>query len=128
MSQYVFTMQAVSKTVPPGRQILDNISLSFFPGAKIGVLGLNGSGKASLLRIMAGVDRDFDGDASPQKNLKVGFLPQEPSLDPTTDVRGNIELGLKDTIRLLEEFETVSNRFTEAVDDDEINRLIERQG
>ena len=128
MSQYVFTMQAVSKTVPPGRQILDNISLSFFPGAKIGVLGLNGSGKSSLLRIMAGVDRDFDGDASPQKNLKVGFLPQEPSLDPTTDVRGNIELGLKDTIRLLEEFETVSNRFAEAVDDDEINRLIERQG
>ena len=121
-------MQAVSKTVPPGRQILDNISLSFFPGAKIGVLGLNGSGKSSLLRIMAGVDRDFDGDASPQKNLKVGFLPQEPSLDPTTDVRGNIELGLKDTIRLLEEFETVSNRFAEAVDDDEINRLIERQG
>ena len=128
VSQYVFTMQAVSKTVPPGRQILDNISLSFFPGAKIGVLGLNGSGKSSLLRIMAGVDRDFDGDASPQKNLKVGFLPQEPSLDPTTDVRGNIELGLKDTIRLLEEFETVSNRFAEAVDDDEINRLIERQG
>ena len=80
-------MQAVSKTVPPGRQILDNISLSFFPGAKIGVLGLNGSGKSSLLRIMAGVDRDFDGDASPQKNLKDGFLPQEPSLDPTTDVR-----------------------------------------
>ena len=121
-------MQGVSKTVPPGRRILDNISLSFFPGAKIGVLGLNGSGKSSLLRIMAGVDRDFDGDASPQKNLKVGFLPQEPSLDSTTDVRGNVELGLKDTIRLLEEFETVSNRFAEVINDDEMNRLIERQG
>ena len=128
VSQYVFTMQGVSKTVPPGRRILDNISLSFFPGAKIGVLGLNGSGKSSLLRIMAGVDRDFDGDASPQKNLNVGFLPQEPSLDSTTDVRGNVELGLKDTIRLLEEFETVSNRFAEVVNDDEMNRLIERQG
>ena len=128
VSQYVFTMQGVSKTVPPGRRILDNISLSFFPGAKIGVLGLNGSGKSSLLRIMAGVDRDFDGDASPQKNLKVGFLPQEPSLDSTTDVRGNVELGLKDTIRLLEEFETVSNRFAEVVNDDEMNRLIDRQG
>ena len=121
-------MQGVSKTVPPGRRILDNISLSFFPGAKIGVLGLNGSGKSSLLRILAGVDREFEGEARPQKDLKVGLLPQEPTLDPTTDVRGNVEFGLEDTMRLLEEFETVSNRFAEALDDDETNRLIEKQG
>ena len=128
MPQYVFTMQGVSKTVPPGRRILDNISLSFFPGAKIGVLGLNGSGKSSLLRVLAGVDREFEGEARPQKDLKVGLLPQEPTLDPTTDVRGNVEVGLEDTMRLLEEFETVSNRFAEALDDDETNRLIEKQG
>ena len=121
-------MQGVSKTVPPGRRILDNISLSFFPGAKIGVLGLNGSGKSSLLRVLAGVDREFEGEARPQKDLKVGLLPQEPALDPTTDVRGNVEIGLEDTMRLLEEFETVSNRFAEALDDDETNRLIEKQG
>ncbi len=121
-------MQGVSKTVPPGRRILDNISLSFFPGAKIGVLGLNGSGKSSLLRILAGVDREFEGEARPQKDLKVGLLPQEPTLDPTTDVRGNVEVGLEDTLRLLEEFETVSNRFAEALDDDETSRLIEKQG
>ena len=128
MPQYVFTMQGVSKTVPPGRRILDNISLSFFPGAKIGVLGLNGSGKSSLLRVLAGVDREFEGEARPQKDLKVGLLPQEPTLDPTTDVRGNVEVGLEDTLRLLEEFETVSNRFAEALDDDETNCLIEKQG
>ena len=128
MPQYVFTMQGVSKTVPPGRRILDNISLSFFPGAKIGVLGLNGSGKSSLLRVLAGVDREFEGEARPQKDLKIGLLPQEPTLDPTTNVRGNVEFGLEDTMRLLEEFETVSNRFAEALDDDETNRLIEKQG
>ena len=121
-------MQGVSKTVPPGRRILDNISLSFFPGAKIGVLGLNGSGKSSLLHVLAGVDQEFEGEARPQKDLKVGLLPQEPALDPTTDVRGNVEIGLEDTMRLLEEFETVSNRFAEALDDDETNRLIEKQG
>ena len=121
-------MQGVSKTVPPGRRILDNISLSFFPGAKIGVLGLNGSGKSSLLRVLAGVDREFEGEARPQKDLKIGLLPQEPTLDPTTDVRGNVEFGLEDTMRLLKEFETVSDRFAEALDDDEMNRLIEKQG
>ena len=121
-------MQGVSKTVPPGRRILDNISLSFFPGAKIGVLGLNGSGKSSLLRVLAGVDREFEGEARPQKDLKVGLLPQAPALDPTTDVGGNVEIGLEDPMRLLEEFETVSNRFAEALDDDETNRLIEKQG
>src|SRR5216684_3262044 len=94
MSQYVYTMRRVGKVVPPKRAILKNISLNFFPGAKIGVLGLNGAGKSSLLKIMAGVDQDFEGEAIPQPNLRVGFLPQEPQLDPAKDVRGNVEEGL----------------------------------
>src|SRR3989442_12844761 len=93
MSQYVYTMRRVGKVVPPKRVILRNISLNFFPGAKIGVLGLNGAGKSSLLKIMAGVDQDFEGEAIPQPNLRVGFLPQEPRLDPAKDVRGNVEEG-----------------------------------
>ena len=87
-------MNRVSKVVPGGRKILENISLSFFPGAKIGVLGLNGSGKSTLLRIMAGIDTAIDGEARPQKGIKVGFLPQEPQLDPTKNVRGNVEEGV----------------------------------
>src|SRR2546429_7429703 len=94
MSQYVYTMRRVGKAVPPKRAILRNISLNFFPGPKIGVLGLNGAGKSSLLKIMAGVDQDFEGEAAPQPNLRVGFLPQEPRLDPAKDVRGNVEEGL----------------------------------
>lgn len=91
MAQYIYTMNRVGKTVPPKREILKNISLSFFPGAKIGVLGLNGSGKSTLLRIMAGVDKDFNGEARPQAGIKVGYLPQEPQLDPNKTVRGNVE-------------------------------------
>jgi sulfate-transporting ATPase len=91
MAQYVFTMNRLSKIVPPKREILKNISLSFFPGAKIGVLGLNGSGKSTLLRIMAGVDKEFEGEARPQAGIKIGYLPQEPQLDESKDVRGNIE-------------------------------------
>jgi len=94
MAQYVYTMNRVGKVVPPKRVILKDISLSFFPGAKIGVLGLNGSGKSSLLRIMAGVDTEIEGEARPQPGLNVGFLPQEPVLDPTKDVRGNVEEAL----------------------------------
>ena len=126
--QYVYTMQSVSKTVPPNRTILENISLSFFPGAKIGVLGLNGSGKSSLLRIMAGVDSEIDGEARPQKDIKVGFLPQEPILDEDLDVRANVEQGLSEITDLLKEFEAVSNRFSEPLEDEEMNALIERQG
>lgn len=96
MSQYVYTMNRVSKIVPPKRQILKNISLSFFPGAKIGVLGLNGAGKSTLLRIMAGVDKEFDGEARPQPNLNVGYLPQEPELDPAKTVREVVEEALGD--------------------------------
>src|SRR6185437_3725508 len=103
MAQYIFTMNRVSKVVPPKRTILRDISLSFFPGAKIGVLGLNGSGKSSLLRIMAGTDSSFDGEARPQSGIRVGFLPQEPELDDTKDVRSTVMEGVGETFKLLEE-------------------------
>jgi ATP-binding cassette ChvD family protein len=114
--------------VPPQRVILKNISLNFFPGAKIGVLGLNGAGKSSLLRIMAGEDRDIEGEAIPMPNLRVGFLPQEPHLDPEKDVRGNVEEGLGETIALVDRFNAISDRFAEPMEDDEMNRLLEEQG
>ena len=128
MAQYVYTMNRVGKIVPPKRQILKDISLSFFPGAKIGVLGLNGSGKSTLLRIMAGVDREYQGEATPMPNLRIGYLPQEPQLDEAKDVRGNVEEGLGETIALVKEFNEISDRFAEPMDDDEMNRLLERQG
>ena len=128
MAQYVYTMNRVGKIVPPKRVILKDISLSFFPGAKIGVLGLNGSGKSTLLRIMAGVDREYEGEATPMPNLRIGFLPQEPQLDPAKDVRGNVEEGLGETMALLNEFNDISERFAEPMDDDEMSRLLERQG
>jgi ATP-binding cassette ChvD family protein len=121
-------MQGVTKIVPPKRVILENIWLSFFPGAKIGVLGLNGSGKSTLLRIMAGVDTEFEGEARPQKGIKIGYLPQEPQLDESLDVRGNVEKGVGGVMTLLAEFNAISDRFAEPMDDDEMNRLIERQG
>ncbi|MHB1607399.1 MAG: energy-dependent translational throttle protein EttA [Acidiferrobacter thiooxydans] len=124
---YIFTMQRVTKVVPPSREILKNISLSFYPGAKIGVLGLNGAGKSTLLRIMAGVDRDFDGEASPAARTRVGYLPQEPVLDPTKDVRGNIEEGVAATKALLERFNAISLRFGEPLSDEQMNALIEEQ-
>jgi sulfate-transporting ATPase len=107
MAQYVYTMNRVGKVVPPKRVILKDISLSFFPGAKIGVLGLNGSGKSSLLRIMAGVDTEFEGEARPQPGLNVGFLPQEPALDPTKDVRGNLEEALTAITSVQEQLDAV---------------------
>ncbi len=128
MAQYVYTMNRVGKIVPPKRVILKDISLSFFPGAKIGVLGLNGSGKSTLLRIMAGVDREYEGEATPMPGLRIGFLPQEPRLDPAKDVRGNVEEGLGETLALVKEFNEISERFAEPMDDDEMNRLLERQG
>ncbi|MGH8161466.1 MAG: ATP-binding cassette domain-containing protein, partial [Gammaproteobacteria bacterium] len=94
MAQYVYTMNRVGKLVPPGRHILKDISLSFFPGAKIGVLGLNGAGKSTLLRIMAGLDTEIEGEARPQPGIRIGHLPQEPQLDPQKDVRGNVEEGV----------------------------------
>ena len=128
MAQYVFTMNRVTKVVPPRREILKEISLSFFPGAKIGVLGLNGAGKTSLLRIMAGLDRDHHGEARPQSGIRVGYLPQEPELDHAKDVRGNVEDGIEDLKRLLDRFEWISARFAEELDEDEMGALLDEQG
>jgi ATP-binding cassette ChvD family protein len=128
MAQYVFTMNRVGKLVPPKRHILRDISLSFFPGAKIGVLGLNGSGKSTLLRIMAGLDRDIEGEAIPQKGLKIGYLPQEPGLDGSKDVRGNVEEGVAEAMALVERFNEISDRFAEPMDDEQMNALLEEQG
>ncbi len=126
--QYIYTMYDLRKVVPPQREILKGINLAFFPGAKIGVIGANGAGKSTLLRIMAGVDHDFQGDGRPAEGIRVGYLPQEPELDPTTDVRGIVEQGLGHIRDLLTEFEQVSLRFAEPMSDDEMNRLLERQG
>ncbi|PIV72185.1 MAG: energy-dependent translational throttle protein EttA, partial [Rhodocyclales bacterium CG17_big_fil_post_rev_8_21_14_2_50_68_7] len=128
MAQYVYTMERVGKTVPPRRVILKDISLSFFPGAKIGVLGLNGSGKSSLLRILAGEDREYEGEARPMPGLRVGFLPQEPRLDPDKDVRVNVEEGVADTLAMLARFNAISERFAEPMEGDEMDRLLAEQG
>ncbi len=125
MAQYIFTMHRVSKIVPPNRTILKDISLSFFPGAKIGVLGLNGSGKSTLLRIMAGVDREYDGEARPMPGIRIGFLPQEPELDPDKTVREVVEEGVGDTVALLKRFEEVSNAFAEP--DADFDKLLAEQ-
>ncbi|MEE8287708.1 MAG: energy-dependent translational throttle protein EttA [Gammaproteobacteria bacterium] len=126
--QYVYTMNRVGKVVPPRREILKDISLSFYPGAKIGVLGLNGSGKSTLLRIMAGLDTDIHGEARPQKGLRVGFLPQEPVLDAGKDVRGNVEEGVGELLELLARFDAVSAKFAEPMDDETMNALLAEQG
>lgn len=128
MAQFVYTMHQVGKVVPPKREILKDISLSFFPGAKIGVLGLNGSGKSTLLRIMAGLDTEYNGEARPQPDLKVGYLPQEPELDETTDVRGNVQQGISEIIDLVEQFNAISDKFAEPMSDDEMTSLLEQQG
>ena len=128
MSQFVYTMHAVGKVVPPKREILKDISLSFFPGAKIGVLGLNGSGKSTLLRIMAGKDTEINGEARAQPGINIGYLPQEPILDESKDVRGNVEDGIKAIMDLLSEFNAISEKFAEPVSEEEMNDLLERQG
>ena len=128
MAQYVFTMSSLSKIIPPNRTILQDISLSFFSGAKIGVLGLNGAGKSSLLRIMAGVDDEFVGEARPQSDLKIGYLPQEPELDPKKDIRGNVEDGASEVKALIDAYNEVSDRFAEPMSDEEMNGLLEQQG
>jgi sulfate-transporting ATPase len=128
MAQYIFTMQRLSKIVPPNRHILKDISLSFYPGAKIGVLGLNGSGKSTLLRIMAGIDKEFVGEAQPQPNIKIGYLSQEPQLDPQKDVRGNVEEGIAEIKAIVDQYDAISMRFSEPMSDDEMNKLIEQQG
>ncbi len=128
MAQYVYTMRRVGKVVPPKRVILKDISLNFFHGAKIGVLGLNGSGKSSLLRIMAGVDRDFNGEVTVEPGLRIGYLQQEPQLDPAKTVRGNVEEGVAATLALITRFNEISDRFAEPLEDDEMNALLDEQG
>ncbi len=128
MAQYIYTMNRVAKVVAPKRHILRDISLSFFPGAKIGVLGLNGSGKSTLLRIMAGLDTEIDGEARPQPGINIGYLPQEPELDPAKDVRGNVEEGVAETKALVDRFNEISMKFAEPMDDDEMTALLEEQG
>jgi len=128
MAQYIYTMNRVAKVVPPKRFIIKDISLSFFPGAKIGILGLNGSGKSTVLRIMAGLDTDFDGEARPQPGINIGYLPQEPQLDPAKDVRGNVEEGVAATKALLDRFNEIAMQFAEPMSDDAMNSLLEEQG
>ncbi|HWA55544.1 MAG TPA: energy-dependent translational throttle protein EttA, partial [Solirubrobacterales bacterium] len=126
--EYIFTMRDLRKVVPPSREILKGIYLSFYPGAKIGVLGSNGAGKSTLLRIMAGVDKDFLGEAKPLAGTKIGYLPQEPVLDPSKDVRGNVEDGVRELRKLLDDFNAISAKFAEPMSDDEMNKLLEKQG
>jgi energy-dependent translational throttle protein EttA len=126
--QFIYVMKALKKVIPPSRIILDDIWLSFYPGAKIGVLGPNGAGKSSLLKIMAGVDTDFQGEAWAHKGTKIGYLPQEPQLDESLDVRGNVELAVKEQRALLNKFEAISAKFAEPMSDDQMNALIEEQG
>jgi len=126
--EYIFTMRDLRKVVPPTKEILKGIYLAFYPGAKIGVLGANGAGKSTLLRIMAGVDTDYLGDARPLPGTKIGYLPQEPRLDPSKDVRGNVEIAVAEQRALLTQFEELSARFAEPMDDDEMTRLLEKQG
>ncbi|MGA0266341.1 MAG: energy-dependent translational throttle protein EttA [Lysobacterales bacterium] len=125
MAQYVFTMNRVGKIVPPRRQILKDISLSFFPGAKIGVLGLNGAGKSTLLRIMAGIDQDIEGDARPMPDLNIGYLPQEPQLDESATVRQNVEQGLSEPLEALQQLEQVYAEYAEP--DADFDELAKRQ-
>ena len=127
--EIIYTMKGVSKVYPPNRYVLKNIYLSYFYGAKIGVLGLNGSGKSSLLRIMAGVDQEFLGEAFPARDFKVGYLEQDPKLDETKTVKENVMLGLGELNDLLAEFQRISDKFSDPdLDPDEMNKLIEKQG
>src|SRR5688500_2475030 len=125
--EYAFVMKDLRKVVPPKREILRGIYLSFFHGAKIGVLGANGAGKSSLLRIMAGVDKDFLGEAFAADGLRIGYLPQEPQLDATKDVRGNVEDGVAETRALLARFDEVSNKLGEPLDGDQMEKLLDEQ-
>lgn len=125
--QYIFQMEYMSKTFPGGKQILKDIHLSFFPDAKIGVIGVNGSGKSTLLKIMAGLDSEYTGEARLVDGAKVGYLPQEPQLDPSKDVFGNVMEGVADQKSLLDRFNDISAKFAEPMDDDEMNAVIAEQ-
>jgi len=125
--EFIYVMKDLRKVVPPNREILKGIWLSFYPGAKIGVVGPNGSGKSSLLRIMAGVDKDFNGEAWPAEGTRVGYLPQEPELDPSLDVRGNVEEAVKAQRDLMRRFDEINMKFAEPMSDDEMTALIDEQ-
>ncbi len=127
MAEYIYTMIGVSKTVPPNRTIIKDISLSFFPGAKIGVLGLNGAGKSSVLRIMAGEDQEFEGEARPQAGIRIGFLPQEPELSDALTVRETVQQGVAEIRDLLNQFDEISLKFAEPMDDEQMNTLLQKQ-
>ncbi len=127
VAEFIYTMIGVSKVVPPNRTIIKDISLSFFPGAKIGLLGLNGAGKSTVLRIMAGVETDFEGEARPQPGIRIGYLPQEPELDDSKTVREIVEEGVQETKALLQAFDEVSMKFAEPMSDDEMAELLEKQ-
>ena len=126
--QFIYVMKALTKVVPPSRVILNDIWLSFYPGAKIGVLGANGAGKSSLLRIMAGIDHDFNGEAWAAQGTKVGYLPQEPELDASLDVRGNVELAVKSDRAILDRFNAIMAEFAEPMSDDRMEKLLAEQG
>lgn len=128
MSEYVYVIKDLNKFNSQNKQILKNVWLSFLPGAKIGVIGHNGAGKSSLLKVMAGIDKEFDGEAWAAKNIKVGYLPQEPGLDASKNVFENIMDGLSDVVSLIEKFNKISNKFSEPLDDEEMTKLIEEQG
>src|SRR6195952_2950560 len=127
MAQFIYTMNRVGKVVPPKRVILRDITLSFFPGAKIGVLGLNGSGKSTLLKIMSGLDKEIEGEARPQAGIKVGYLPQEPVLDETKTVRDVVVEGVSEVQSLIDRFNAISDKFAEPMSDDEMNKALEEQ-
>src|SRR6187431_2915533 len=128
MPEFVFTMREVTRVHPPDKKVLDNVTLAFLPGAKIGVIGANGSGKSSLMRIMAGLDDGFTGEAKPHPSVKVGYFAQEPDLGPVKTVREAVELAVGATRKLLADFEAVSMKFSEPMSDDEMNALMEKQG
>ena len=123
--QFIYNMKALTKVVPPSRVILNDIWLSFYPGAKIGVLGPNGAGKSTLLRIMAGVDTDFNGEAWAAQGTKIGYLPQEPQLDPTKTVKENVEIGLQEIRDLLTKNDEISMKFMEPMDDAAMEKLMD---
>ena len=125
MSEIIMSISNIAKVFPNGKELLKGISLSFFKGAKIGVVGVNGSGKTSLLRIIAGEDREFQGELFVEPKAKVGYLPQEPKLDTNLDVRGNVELGLKESRELLNTYNTLSMKLCEPMEDDEMQRTMD---
>ena len=126
--QYVYTMSHLTKTFPGGREVLKDVTLAFLPGAKIGVLGVNGAGKSTLMKIMSGEEKEYNGEAWAAEAAEVGILHQEPELDPNKDVYGNVLEGMRETHELLQEFEEISLKFAEPMEDDEMNALIEKQG